>query len=52
MKTDKNLVQTTPEIKNITVVDGEVLHCKTDKLCFPEAVFEMVEQCKLCKKWI
>jgi len=52
MKTDKDLVKTTAEIKNITVVDGEVLQCKTDKLCFPEAVFEMIEKCKLCGKWI
>ena len=46
------LIKTTDDIKNIVVIDGEVKKCPGDKLCFPESVFDMIEQCKLCKKWI
>lgn len=49
---ENELIETTPAIKEIVVIDGEVLQCQSGKLCFPEAVFEMIEQCKLCKKWI
>lgn len=41
-----------PAKKEILVIDGEVVKCKGNTICFPEAVFEMIEQCKLCKKWI
>lgn len=56
-----DLVHTTPDpsdseqakqIKEIVVVDEVVMQCEGNKICFPEAVFEMIEQCKLCGKWI
>lgn len=47
-----NLIETTPEIKEILVVDEVVMKCEGNNICFPEAVFEMIEQCKLCGKWI
>jgi len=46
------LIETTTAIKDILVIDGEIIKCEGEKLCFPEAVFDMIEQCKLCKKWI
>lgn len=49
---ENELIETTPEIKDILVIDGEVVKCEGDKLCYPEAYFGMVEQCKLCKKCI
>ena len=49
---NNKLIETTPAIKEIIVIDEVVVKCEGDKLCFPEAVFEMVEQCKLCKKWL
>lgn len=48
----EKLVKTTPKIKKIVVVDEVVQKCEGNKLCFPEAVFEMIERCKLCGKWI
>lgn len=48
----EKLVKTTPKIKEIVVVGEVVQKCEGAKLCFPEAVFEMIEQCKLCGKWI
>jgi len=51
MSKDK-LIETTPEIKEIVVIDEVVVQCPGDKICFPEAVFEMIERCKLCGKWI
>jgi hypothetical protein len=50
MKTD--IVKTTAEIKEITVIDEVVLKCEGVKLCFPEAYFEMIETCKLCEKCV
>jgi len=46
------LIKTTLEIKEIVVVGEVVQKCEGNKLCFPEAVFEMIEKCKLCGKWI
>lgn len=46
------IIETTKEIKEILVVDEVVVKCEGNKICFPEAVFEMIEQCKLCGKWI
>jgi hypothetical protein len=46
------LVKTTKEIKEILVIDAEVVPCKGLKVCFPEAFFEGIEQCKLCKKCV
>ena len=46
------LIETTPEIKEIEVVNGEVLKCPGLKICYPEDVFDTIEQCKLCGKWI
>lgn len=40
----------TKEIKEILVVDAEVVKCEGLKLCYPEAYFEMIEMCKLCGK--
>ena len=52
MKTNEELMVTTAEIKEILVVDEVVVQCEGTKICFPEAVFDMIEQCKLCGKWI
>lgn len=52
MKDNEKLVETTPEIKKIRIVDGVVVKCEGGKLCFPEPEFEMIERCKLCGKWI
>jgi hypothetical protein len=52
MLNKNELIETTPAIKEIIVIDEVVVKCEGNKLCFPEAVFEMVEQCKLCGKWI
>lgn len=52
MPNENEIVETTPEIKEILVVNEVVVKCEGNKLCFPEAVFEMIEQCKLCGKWI
>lgn len=49
---NNKLIKTTTAIKEIIVIDEVVVKCEGDKLCFPEAVFEMVERCKLCGKWI
>ena len=46
------LMETTIEIKEILVVDEVVVQCEGMKICFPESVFDMIEQCKLCGKWI
>lgn len=46
------LIKTTPEIKEIVVVGEVVQKCPGNTICFPEAVFEMIERCKLCNKWI
>jgi hypothetical protein len=48
----KKLIKTTKAIREIQVIDEVVVKCEGQKLCFPEAYFEMIEQCKLCKKWI
>lgn len=45
-------IETTPTIKEITVIDEEVLQCEGLNLCYPEPFFEMIEQCKLCGKCI
>lgn len=52
MKTENPLIETTDAIKEIEVIDGVVLQCKSNKLCFPEPEFDMIERCKLCGKWI
>ena len=52
MKDKEKLVETTPEIKEILVVDEVVVKCEGGKLCFPEPEFEMIERCKLCGKII
>lgn len=49
---ENNLIETTCEIKEILVVDEVVVQCEGLKICFPEAVFDMIERCKLCGKWI
>ncbi len=49
---NNELIETTPAIKEILVIDEVVVKCEGDKLCFPEAYFERIEQCKLCKKCI
>ncbi len=36
------------EINEIEVKEPRVVVCQEDKLCCPEAFFEMIEQCKLC----
>lgn len=46
------IVKTTTEIKEIVVVDGVVVKCEGLRLCYPEAYFEIVEQCKLCGKCV
>jgi hypothetical protein len=46
------IVKTTPEIKEIIVVDEVVVKCEGLKLCYPELFFEKIEQCKLCGKCI
>lgn len=48
----KEIVKTTEKIKEIEVVNGQVLKCAGLQLCYPEAFFEQVEQCKLCKKCV
>jgi len=50
MKTE--IIKTTPEIKEITVIDEVVVQCKGVILCYPEAYFEMIETCKLCGKCV
>lgn len=45
-------IKTTRAIKEILVIDEVVVPCKGLVLCYPEAYFEMVEQCKLCKKCV
>jgi len=52
MLNNNELIETTAAIKEIVVIDETVVKCEGTKLCYPEAVFEMVEQCKLCGKWI
>lgn len=47
---NSELIETTPEIMEIMVIDEVVLPCEGNHLCFPEGYFEMIEQCKLCKK--
>jgi hypothetical protein len=42
--------KTTEDIKEILVVNAEVVKCEGAKLCYPEGYFEMIEQCKLCGK--
>jgi hypothetical protein len=46
----KQLIKTTKAIREILVIDEVVVKCEGLKLCYPEAYFEMIEQCKLCKK--
>lgn len=50
MKTE--LIKTTPEIKEIVVVDEIVVPCEGSVICFPESFFEMIEKCKLCGKCV
>jgi hypothetical protein len=50
MKID--IVKTTAETKEITVIDEVVLKCEGVKLCFPEAYFDIIETCKLCGKCV
>ena len=51
MKINKNEIEkSTEDIKEILVVDAEVVKCEGVKLCYPEGYFEMIEQCKLCGK--
>ena len=52
MATENEIIPIIPEIKEILVIDEVVVPCEGTKICFPEAVFEMIERCKLCKKWI
>jgi hypothetical protein len=47
----KEIVKTTAKIKEIEVVDGQVLKC-ADCNCVTLNLFEKVEQCKLCKKCV
>ncbi len=49
---NNKLIKTTPAIKEIIVIDEVVVKCEGNTLCFPEAVFDTIEQCKLCKKWL
>ena len=58
---ETEIVKTTPDpsgseqakqIKEILVVGEVVVKCEGNKICFPESVFEMIERCKLCGKWI
>ena len=48
----KKLIKTRKAIREILVIDEVVVKCEGPKLCFPEAHFEMIEKCKLCKKCI
>ena len=50
MKTD--VLVTTKPIKEILVIDEEVIECEGITLCYPEPYFEMIETCKLCGKCI
>lgn len=50
MKTE--IIETTPAIKEIVVIDGEVVKCEGFDLCYPEPYFEMIETCKLCGKCV
>jgi hypothetical protein len=50
MKTDK--IETTVAIKEILVIDAEVIKCEGLIICFPEYYFEMIETCKLCGKCV
>lgn len=50
MKTE--LIETTKPIKEILVIDEEVIKCEGITLCYPEPYFEMIETCKLCGKCI
>ena len=50
MKTD--LIETTPAIKEILVIDEKVIPCEGTSLCYPENYFEMIETCKLCGKCV
>jgi hypothetical protein len=53
MRTKETNTEKTPEeINEIVVVDSVVLSCSDGKLCFPEGYFEMIEQCKKCKKCV
>jgi hypothetical protein len=44
----KEIVKTTAKIKEIEVVDGQVLKC-AGLTVLPWLFFERIEQCKLCK---
>lgn len=50
MKT--KIIKNTADIKEIIVIDEVVVKCEGDRLCFPDAYFEMIETCKLCGKCI
>jgi hypothetical protein len=40
------------EIKEILVIDSEVVKCQGLQLCYPDEFFETIEQCKLCGKCV
>jgi hypothetical protein len=53
MDSDEKLVETTPEIEAIEVDESTLPKgCRVDRLCIPEEVFEMIELCKLCGRWV
>lgn len=50
MKTE--IIETTAAIKEILVINEEVVKCEGTRLCYPEPYFEMIETCKLCGKCV
>lgn len=57
MNNMENLDQS--EINNIEVLDAEILTvempvngCRVDFACAPEAMFEMIETCKICGRCV
>ena len=51
-KIDRNDPGNNKTIKEILVIDQEVIKCEGITLCYPEPYFEMIETCKLCGKCI
>jgi hypothetical protein len=46
------IIETTAAIKEILVINEEVVKCEGTRLCYPEPYFEMIETCKLCGKCV
>lgn len=39
-------------VEEIEVVDAEIVSCNAVKLCDPEDLFDIIEQCKICGRCI